>query len=143
MSKVQTAPLSADVQRRIEALRVKNQVSAVKAEQEGAALGTLPDRVYGFTYSPLNASTPLFGTRTLACFEVHKLSGGVVHLLGFLKPSEAAAVEEGVRAAEVNLYPEPWGDAQSLVEVPLERIVRAKPLSRSEGNYMPLHLDAA
>ena len=141
MSKVQTAPLSAEAQRRIESVRVENRVAPVGAELEGTALAALPEHLYGFTYSPLNASTPLFRTRTLGSFEVHKLGGGVVHLLGFLKAEDASTFDDGVRESDINLYPEPWGEATTLVEVPLARIVRAKPLSRSDGNYMPLHLE--
>ncbi len=141
MSKVQTAPLGADVQRQIELVRVRNTVTTVKTEDEGSPLGQLPDRIYGFTYSPVNESTPLYAQRTLQAFEVHKLTGGVVHLLGFLKPSDAERLAAGTGDLDVNLYPEPNGDSTSLVEVPLERIMRARPVSRGDGNYMPLKIE--
>ena len=141
MSKVQTAPLGADVQRQIELVRVRNSVTPIKQEDEGAPLGQLPDSIYGFTYSPVNEATPLYANRTLQSFEVHKLTNGVVHVLGFLEPAEAAKLAAAVEDIDVNLYPEITGKSSTLVEVPLERIMRARPLSRSDGNYMPLKIE--
>ncbi len=141
MSKVQTAPLGADVQRQIELVRVRNTVTPVKTEDEGSPLEQLPDRTYGFTYSPVNESTPLYARRTLQAFEVHKLSDGVVHLLGFLKAADAAKLAAATGELDVNLYPEPNGDSTTLVEVPLERVMRARPVLRGDGNYMPLKIE--
>jgi hypothetical protein len=143
MSKVQTAPLGAEAQRQIELTRVRNGVAAVAQEDEGAPLGQLPDGVFGFTYSPIDESTPLYATRTVQSFEVHKLTNGVVHLLGFLKPAEASKLTGTPEEFDLNLYPEPNGESTELVEVPLERIVRAKPLSRTDGNFMPLKIEGS
>jgi hypothetical protein len=73
---------------------------------------------------------------------VHKLNEGIVHLLGYVTPAEAARMAGNAEQLEIKLYPEPYGEASKLVQVSLERIVRAKPISRSDGNYMPLSLDA-
>ncbi len=140
MSKVTTAPLGDDIQRQFETLRAKNDVAPVKTEDEGAPLGGIPAKVYGFTYSPLNASTPLYAARTLQSFEVHKVTESSACVLGFLTADEARTVLAGA-AADVHLYPEPSGEAKTLVEIALERIVRSKPLARGEGNFMALHLD--
>ena len=142
MAKVQTAPLGADVQRQLDVVRSRNGVSAVTSADEGAPLGQLPDRVFGFTYSPINESTPLYATRTLQSFEVHKVSSGQVRLLGFVKAAEAEKLAAGTEEFDVNLYPETNGESTTLVEVPLDRIIRAKPLARSEGNFMPLRIDS-
>ena len=142
-SKVQTQPLDPQVQAQIEAIRACNRVANVAGELEGSPLASLPDHVYGFTYSPLNESTPLFATRSIQSFEVHRLAERTVRLLGFVKPAEAAALAKGDEDLDVQLYPEPHGDAASLVQVPLERILKARPVSRIDGNFMPLHLAAA
>ncbi|MBM3739358.1 MAG: hypothetical protein FJW39_26610 [Acidobacteria bacterium] len=141
MAKVQTAPLGADAQRQIEAVRVKNGVRPIPVEHEGVPLGSVPAQVFGFTYSPINESTPLFAERTLASFEVHKVSDTGARLLGFVTAPDAQGFASGGEMS-LNLYPEPWGEAKSLIEVPVERIARAKPLSRADGNCMPLQLDS-
>lgn len=142
--KVQFASsITPELEQQFASLREKKGLKLIASEQEGAALAGLSDNIYGFTYSSLNESTPLFGKRTFQCFEVHKLTLGIVHLLGFLTEKEAAAFFGGKEPLDCHLYPEPHGESTRLVEVPLERIARAKPVSRSNGNYMPLTLDPA
>jgi hypothetical protein len=91
----------------------------------------------------VNESTPLFAKRPFQSFEVHKLTSGVVHLLGFLTEKEAVTFFDGKEAMECHLFPEPFGESTRLVEVPLERIAKSKALSRTGGNYMPVTLDPA
>jgi hypothetical protein len=138
-----TSTITPEIEQQLSDLRTKKQLKPVASQDEGAPLGVLPDLIYGFTYSPLNESTPLFAKRLVQTFEVHKLSDGLVHLLGFVKEDEAKAIFEGTTGLDVNLYPEPRDQSGRLVEIPLERIVKARPVSRSDGNYMPLHLDPA
>ncbi len=135
--------ISPELAAQFASLRQQKGLTLVAAEKAGAPLATLPDNLFGFTFSPVNESTPLFAKRQFQCFEVHKLTGGVVHLLGFLTENEAAAFFGGKEPLECHLYPEPLGESTRLVEVPLERIAKAKPVSRSSGNYMPLTLDPA
>jgi hypothetical protein len=132
-----------ELEQQFASLRQKKGLTLVPVDTEGAPLATLPDNVFGFTFSPLNESTPLFTKRQFQCYEVHKLAGGVVHLLGFLPEKEAAAFFNGKEPVDCHLYPEPHGESTRLVEVPLERIAKAKPVSRSDGNFMPLTLDPA
>jgi hypothetical protein len=135
--------ISAELEQQLASLRERKGLKLIASEKEGAPLATLPDNIYGFTFSPVNESTPMFGQRPFQSFELHKLAGGVVHLLGFLTEKEAAAFFAGTESMECNLFPEPHGEATRLVEVPLERIVKAKPLSRVGGNYMPITVDPA
>jgi hypothetical protein len=135
--------ISSELEQQLATLRAQKALTVIASEREGAPLATLPDNLYGFTYSPVNESTPLFAKRTFQVFEVHKLTLGVVHLLGFLTEKEAATFFDGKESLECHLYPEPHGEATRLVEVPLERIAKAKQVSRSAGNYMPLTLDPA
>jgi hypothetical protein len=130
------------VEREFEAVRIRNGVQPVSEADEGAPLAGLPDSVYGYTYSPLNESTPLFAKRSFQAFEVHKLTEGIVHILGYVTPGDAVRLGAASEPGEIKLYPEPHGEAAKLVEVSLERIVRAKPVSRTEGNYMPISLEA-
>ncbi|MBM3797103.1 MAG: hypothetical protein FJW31_24335 [Acidobacteria bacterium] len=144
MSKPQFAPsLTAEVEKQFAALREQKGLKIIAAEQEGAPLATLPDNLYGFTFSTVNESTPLFAKRQFQSFEIHKLQHGVVHLLGFLTEKEAAAFFNGKEQVECHLYPEPRGESTRLVEVPLDQVARARAMSRSDGNYLPLILDTA
>jgi|SRR5688500_14809945 len=131
-----------EIEKEFAAVRSRNGVKPVEVADEGAPLAGLPDNIYGYTYSPLNESTPLFVQRSFQSFEVHKLTEGIVHILGFVTAADAAQMGANAAAAEIKLYPEPYGEATKLVEVSLERILRAKPVSRSDGNYMPISLDA-
>lgn len=142
--KVQFAPsISPELEQQLSTLREHKGLKPVAVDLEGTPLATLPDNLYGFTFSPVNESTPLFIKRQFQSFEVHKLTDGTVHVLGFLTEKEAATFFEGKEPLDCHLYPEPHGESSRLVEVPLERVARARPLSRSDGNYMPLTLDAA
>jgi hypothetical protein len=135
--------ITPEIENHLESLHQEKGLTLVRPEDEGSPLASLPDNTYGYTSSPLGPMTPLFVRRIFQCFEVQKLSGGVVHLLGFVTEKEAKLVFESTQAMDFNLYPEPRGESARLVEIPLERIARAKALSRSEGNYMPIHLDPA
>ena len=142
--KVQFAKsIAPEVEEQLTALRDRKGLTLIAAEREGAPLATLGDNLFGFTFSPVNESTPLFAKRQFQSFEVHKLTSGVVHLLGFLTEKEAATFFDGKEPMDCQLFPEPHGESKRLVEVPLERIAKAKALSRSDGNYMPLTLDPA
>lgn len=131
--------ITPEIEEKLEQMRKTSGLRPVSGDHEGAPLASLPEYVYGFTYSPVNESTPLYAKRTVQSFEIHKLNAGIVKLVGFLTPADAAASERG-DASDVKLYPEPYAEATVLVHIALERVVRAKPLSRSDGNYMPLTL---
>jgi hypothetical protein len=135
--------ISAELQQQLDAIRDRKKLSLIPVDNEGAALGTLPDNIFGFTSSPVNESTPLFARRIFQCFEVHKLAGGVVHILGFVTPQQAAGFQAGKDSLDFHLFPEPHGEATAMIELPLERISKSRALSRSDGNYMPVSVDPA
>ena len=144
MSRVQfVSSISPELEQQLSSLRQRKSLAIVAGEKEGSPLATLPDNLYGFTFSPLNESTPLFAKRQFQSFEVHKLMAGVVHLLAFLTEKEAATFFDGKEPMDCHLFPEPFAESTRLVEVPLERIAKAKPLSRTGGNFMPVTLDPA
>jgi hypothetical protein len=125
-----------------ETLRVRHQVRLVKPEEEGTPLFRLPQGVYGFTYSPASHEAGLFSKRPYLCFELHRLTNEDSRLVGFATSAQAAALEKG-ESMDLNVFPEPYGDATEPVVVPLGRIGRAKPLARSEGNKLTLWLRPA
>jgi len=133
--------ITPELEQQLSDIRSRKGLKPVAADREGVPLGNLPEHIYGFTYSPVNDSTPLYAKRLLQSFEVHRLGGGFVEILGFVTPAEAETIRGGKEALDCKLYPEPREESNALVEIALERVARAKPVSRSDGNYMPLSLE--
>jgi len=126
----------------LEAARQQLKLTRVTDELEGMPISALPDGVYGYSYSQPSDEMPLFAKRQYQCFEWHKRADGTIVVLGFAKPEEAAAFQAGKEPVDFNLYPEPFGEATTLVNVEGRRIRRAKAPSRSDGNYMFLQTEA-
>jgi hypothetical protein len=121
-----------------EALRARHQVRPLQPDEEGFSVTRLPPGVYGFAYAPGQDEVPVFAGHSYHSFEIHKLTDGVLFLLGFVTPEEAQALEAGQPGAAVTLYPAPWEDSQVLVSVPANRMVAPnKLLRREDGN--PFH----
>jgi hypothetical protein len=120
-----------------EELRAARKLRLVTQEEAGFGVDDLPAGVYGFTSSPQTEGVPLFIERTFEAFEVHKLHDGSVHIVGYLTAEQAAAFAASSEAVDLNLYPEPYQEAQSVASVPRSRILKAKPVSRESGNWMP------
>ncbi len=139
--RVSVTPLAPEIEQKFTESRLRHSVTPVSDELEGVPLGSLPDNVFGFTSSPLSESTPLFARRIFQSFEVHKLDAGSVVLIGFVTPQEAAAFNAGKESVDARLYPEPRDQASAFIEVPLDRVGRTRPMSRSDGNYLPVQLD--
>ena len=82
-----------------EALRLTHQVRIVAEDEEGTGVNALPGGVYGFTYSPGLASSPLFSVRRYRSYETHKLPSGVIYIIGFATPDEARALSTAIRSS--------------------------------------------
>ena len=134
--------MAPEIENQIQTFRARHELRPLASAEEGMPLGELPSKVFGYTYSPLNSSTPLFARRTFQCFEVHKLDEERANVVCFVTRQEADAIQSGGEIVELKLYPEPAGDSTALVEVNVARIAKAKMPSRSNGNYMPVHLDS-
>lgn len=134
--------ISQEIQDQFASIRNPRNLTLITDELEGVGLGALPDNIYGYSYSPVNESAPLFAKRTFQVFEVHKLERGEVHVLGFLTAKEAQLVKDGKEPLELRLYPEPRDESTTIVSIPLDRMVKARNVSRSDGNYMPIQVDA-
>jgi hypothetical protein len=125
----------------IEALRTRNNLQRITPELEGMSLAQLPEGVYGYSFSSATPESPLFSNRQFQSFEWHKLHDGTVQVLGFAKPEEAAALNAGEEPVDFNLYPDPHEASNQLVCVPLNRIRRSRPPSRSDGNYIAVNVE--
>lgn len=131
-----------DANAALERLWVERRLRLVGPSEQGDAIDRLPDGEYGFSYAPQTEGAPPFANRTYQAFEVHKLAGGAIHLLGFVTEEEARLLDQD-GGCSIHLYPEPWKQAAQLVSVPAGRVVRAKNTSREKGNFLPLDLGPA
>jgi hypothetical protein len=122
----------------VERLRTERKLKLITDKETGSAAEFAPAGVYGFTYSPAAEGLPIFNKQTFQIFEVHKLEDQTVHLIGFMTEEHAEAFRTANTATELKLYPQPYEQAKRLVSIPRDRIVRAKPPSRENGNWMGL-----
>lgn len=124
-----------------QALRARAQVRLVQPEEEGFGIRRLPDGVYGFSQSASSEEIPLFARPAYGAFEVHKLAGGEVAWVGYVRESDYRRFEQGEDPFSMELYPAPYGEATRLVSVPASRVERRKPQSRDNG--MPMRVEVA
>ena len=122
-----------------EELRSQAGVQLVKVENEGFALVKQPSGTFGFSYAPMN-ECPVYQKQTFQVFEVHKRADGSRWVLGYVTPEDDATLNSGKEPVDVNLYPEPYEQAQKLVAVDMARSMKAKPASRIDGNFIRLTL---
>ncbi len=124
----------------LQELRARHQVRPLNSEEEGSAIASLPNGVYGFTYAPGQPEVPLFSKHNYHSFEVHKAADGTEYLVGFVTPPEASEIAAAKEGTAMRLFPAPWEDAKSLVSVPASRMVASKRMPRDDGNPLPFTL---
>ena len=105
-----------------EALRHGHQVRIVNESEEGSGVNALPGGVYGFTYSPGLANAPLFAVRRYRTYEIHKLPGGDVFIVGFARPEIARGLSTAAQEMTLQIHPQPDEGFDALVTVPYSRI---------------------
>lgn len=103
-------------------LRQRHGVELISAADEGTGLDRAPAGVYGFTYAPGHNNAPLFRKRAYHSYEIHKLPSGAALIVGYVAEPVAAAIAAGRETLQLRLRPEPEGDAQTLVAIPLDRV---------------------
>ena len=118
------------------ALRERLGLRVVRSEEEGRNVSSQPSGVYGFTGAPSSDELPLFSKPVYRCFEVQKLTGGEVSIIGFVTEKEKMAVDAGVEPVAIHLYPDEHRESSRLISVPQSRIDRRRPPTRDDGNPM-------
>jgi hypothetical protein len=91
---------------------------------------------YGFTNSPVLQHSPLYRKQVFRSFELHKVAGGSIHLIVFVRLDQAAAIEKGDELEDCDLYPEPFEAATHPVSIETSRLYGAKNPSRDRGNFI-------
>jgi hypothetical protein len=124
-----------------QALRARAQVRLIRPEEEGFGIRRLPEGVYGFSSAASTDEIPLFARPVYGAFEVHKLAGGEVAWVGYVREGDLRRFEQGGEPFDMELYPEPWGDATCLVSLPASRVDRRKPQARENG--MPMRVEVS
>ena len=105
-----------------EGLRVAHQVRLVNEVEEGTGVNALPGGTYGFTYSPGLPNAPLFAIRRYRSYEIHKLPGGDVYIVGFAAADAARELSTATSEMSVQIHPQPEGGFETLVTIPYSRI---------------------
>lgn len=118
-----------------DALRVIHSVKLVAPADEGLPIARQPEGVYGFTYAPA-LEAGLFQKHSYLAFEMHKVAGGEVYILGHVSDEHARLLESSGGSFDCEIFPQLYGNARTLVSVPASRIVNAKPLLRDRGNCL-------
>ena len=124
----------------MDALRLQHKVRPLQAHEEGCALGSLPNGVYGYSYAPGQDEVPVFSKRAFHSFEIHKAADGAQYLTGFVTAREAKELQAENHGATIQLFPDPWESSDCLVSVPISRVALARRLPREPGNPLPVTL---
>lgn len=105
-----------------ESLRNAHQVRLVNDAEEGSGVNALPGGVFGFTYSPGLVNAPLFAARRYRSYEIHKLPGGDVFVIGFARPDVARELSTATTEMSLQIHPQPEQGYDTLVTIPYSRI---------------------
>jgi hypothetical protein len=105
-----------------EALRIAHQVRVVSAAEEGSGVNALPGGVFGFTYSPGLVNAPLFAVRRYRTYEIHKLPGGDVFIIGFANAEVARTLSTATQEMSLQIHPQAAEGFETLVTIPYSRI---------------------
>lgn len=119
----------------LEQLRLERRLRPLTKEEEGTDVYKLPDGVFGFTYAPGLKEVPVFSKRHYGGFEVHRVSPGKIHLVGFVTPAEKAQIGSAPQAVQVVIFPASWKDSTEMISVVDSRLQPAKKaVAREDGN---------
>lgn len=119
----------------LEQLRSERQLRPPTKEEEGTSIFHLKDGLFGFTYAPGLKEIPIFAKQHYHGFEIHRLTSGEVHVLGFVTPEEKLKLTGTKETVQAVLFPEPWEKSTELVSLAETRLQPAKKaVTREDGN---------
>jgi len=118
-------------------LRSLHRVRPLQQGEETRLLESLPVGVFGFvdpTGPILSEQVRVTSQQASKVVEVHKLTDGQLHLVGYVWDVESRAIGTG-RPVTVQLSPQPFGRSQNLVSIPFGRI-RGAFVKNEQGQFM-------
>jgi hypothetical protein len=119
----------------LEQLRSGRGLRPLTKAEEGSDIYHLPNGVFGFTYAPGLREVPVYSKQHYHGFEIHRLSSGEVHIIGFVTPEEKAQFASAMQPVQAVVFPERWKTATELVSLPDTRLQPArKAVTREDGN---------
>lgn len=119
--------------------RKQHQVRIVESANEGSPIGAQREGTYGFTYSP-TAAAPIFASRKVMNFEIHKAAGGAAYILGYITAAELDAVGKKTHS-DVKLYPDAFQESAELVCLALADVHPRQQNSGQPGSPAPLRYE--
>ena len=128
-------PTATSAATELEQLRAQRQLRPLTKEEEGASVFNLPSGVFGFTYAPGLKEVPVFAKRHYHGYEIHRLSDGAVHIIGYVTADEKAKIQTAKEATQTVLFPDPWEKSTELISIADARLQPAKKaVTREDGN---------
>lgn len=122
-----------------EVFRKQHKVSIVGSAQEGGSIHDQADGTYGFTYSP-TAAAPIFASRKVQNFEIHRSASGSTFILGYIMAAELAEVKKRT-AIDLKLYPDAFQESTELVCLALDDVHPKAQNSGQPGSPAPLRFE--
>jgi hypothetical protein len=122
-----------------EILRKQHQVRIVDSANEGSGINEQPKGSYGFTYSP-TAAAPIFSSRKVMNFEIHKSAAGEKFILGYVTAAELAGIQKK-SPIDLQLYPDAYQQSTELVCLDLEDVHGRSQNSGQPGSPVPLRYE--
>jgi hypothetical protein len=126
----------------LQALRLKDGVRPVSPLEETFPLSMLPEGVYGFSAAPGLTDSPVLRSKQPELFEVHKLEGGEVLVVGFVSPADASARVDSAKRYEVVLHSAPGEGVSTPFSIPLSHVVRCAHVRSEQQSILEVQLDA-
>jgi hypothetical protein len=120
-------------------LRKAHGVRPVHVHEEGFAAADLPAGTYGFTGSP-GLAAPLFAEQRYRNFEIHRLDGTEVAIVGFVSARDLALLRDAREVVPVTIYPDAEGEALEIVSIPYSRIAQHRQYSILNAAAMTLRV---
>jgi hypothetical protein len=119
----------------LEQLRLERKLRPLTKPEEGTDIYHLPNGVFGYTYAPGLKEVPVYSKQHYHGFEIHKLSTGEVHVVGFVTPAEKTQFESAKTAVQAVVFPDRWKESTELISLPDSRLQPAKKaVTREDGN---------
>lgn len=122
-----------------EVFRKQHKVRIVDSAKEGSSIHDQADGTYGFTYSP-TAAAPIFASRKVQNFEIHRSAGGSTFIVGYVTAAELAGINKQT-PMDLKLFPDAFQESAELVCLALDDVHARAQNSGQPGSPAPLRYE--